>query len=96
MTTITDQINSLYREFEAVDVSNPAPIGDPESGAHIIKKSDIRSLLTMIAQCLFAPPASTTPAANGDLVVQATSNTSLTFKYKGSDGVVRSASLTLS
>lgn len=41
------------------------------------------------------PAASVTPANNGDLVVQATSNTSLTFKLKGTDGVVRSGSLTL-
>lgn len=39
--------------------------------------------------------ASVTPANNGELMVQATSNTSLTFKYKGSDGTVRSASLAL-
>jgi hypothetical protein len=43
-----------------------------------------------------APSASVTPAANGDLVVQATSNTSLTFKLKGSDGTVRSGSIALS
>lgn len=42
------------------------------------------------------PGASVTPALNGDLVMEATSNTSLTFKFKGSDGTVRSASLTLS
>jgi len=42
------------------------------------------------------PAASVTPTDIGDLVVQATSNTSLTFKYKGSDGTIRSASLTLS
>jgi hypothetical protein len=42
------------------------------------------------------PQASVTPAANGDVVIQATSNTSLTFKYKGSDGTVRSGSITLS
>jgi len=40
--------------------------------------------------------ASVTPANNTELVFQATSDTSLTFKYKGSDGTVRSASLTLS
>jgi hypothetical protein len=40
--------------------------------------------------------ASVTPADNGQLMLEATSDTSLTFKYKGSDGVVRSASLTLS
>lgn len=45
---------------------------------------------------LSRPPSSITPTDNGDLVIQATSDTSLTFKYKGSDGTVRSASLTLS
>jgi hypothetical protein len=39
---------------------------------------------------------SVTPANNGDLVVECTSNTQLTFKYKGSDGVVRSNTLALS
>jgi hypothetical protein len=39
------------------------------------------------------PPATITPANNGDLVVEATSNTLLTFKYKGSDGTVRSGTL---
>ena len=42
------------------------------------------------------PASSVTPVDNGDLVIEATSNTSLTFRYKGSDGTVRSASLTLS
>lgn len=41
------------------------------------------------------PASSATPANNGDLVIQATSNTSLTFKLKGSDGTVRSGSVTL-
>lgn len=35
------------------------------------------------------------PENNGDLIFQATSNTQLTLKYKGSDGVVRSVNLTL-
>jgi len=42
------------------------------------------------------PAASVTPANNGELVVEATSNTSITFKLKGSDGTVRTGSLTLS
>ena len=42
------------------------------------------------------PGSSVTPANNGDLVVEATSNTTLTFKLKGSDGTVRSGTLTLS
>jgi hypothetical protein len=41
------------------------------------------------------PSSSRTPTVNGQLMIEATSNTSLTFKYKGSDGTVRSASLTL-
>lgn len=42
------------------------------------------------------PASSATPGTNGNLVIEATSNTSLTFKYKGSDGTVRSGSITLS
>lgn len=42
------------------------------------------------------PPASTTPGANGELVIEATSNTTLTFRLRGSDGTVRSGTITLS
>lgn len=42
-----------------------------------------------------ALPASSTPVNNGDLTMQLTSNTSLTFKVKGSDGTVRSGSIAL-
>ncbi len=35
------------------------------------------------------------PQVRGTLVLEATSDTSLTFRYMGSDGIVRSASLTL-
>lgn len=45
---------------------------------------------------LFNPPSSITPGVNGELVIEATSNTSITIKLKGSDGIVRSVSLTLS
>jgi hypothetical protein len=41
------------------------------------------------------PSASITPANNSELVVEATSNTTLTFKLKGTDGTVRTATLTL-
>jgi hypothetical protein len=40
--------------------------------------------------------ASTTLWANNFLEIFATSNTSLTFRYRGSDGTTRSASITLS
>lgn len=50
----------------------------------------------LAAPLTWRPPASYTPASNGDLTVEATSNTSLTFRLKGTDGTVRSAALTLS
>jgi hypothetical protein len=43
----------------------------------------------------FTPGSSVTPVDNGDVVFELTSNTSLTVKAKGSDGVVRSAILVL-
>lgn len=43
----------------------------------------------------FTPGASVTPPDNGDVVIEFTNNTTLTFKGKGSDGTVRSATLTL-
>ncbi|MCA0402148.1 MAG: hypothetical protein LCH38_15205, partial [Proteobacteria bacterium] len=45
---------------------------------------------------VFSPNSSVTPGANGEMSFQATSNTQLTFKLKGSDGTVRSGSITLS
>lgn len=42
------------------------------------------------------PQASANPLRPGSMVFQLTSDTSLTVKVMGSDGVVRSASLTLS
>lgn len=45
---------------------------------------------------LMRPPASATPDNNGQMTIEATSNTQLTFKFKGSDGTVRSGSITLS
>ena len=51
---------------------------------------------TLFRQPVFTIAASQDPINNGDLTIQATSNTSLTFNYRGSDGVVRSGSITLS
>ena len=42
------------------------------------------------------PSASVTPANNGELMVEITNDTTLTFKLKGSDGTVRSGTISLS
>lgn len=44
---------------------------------------------------VITPPALVTPAGIGDMAFQLTNNTTLVVKVKGSDGVVRSATLTL-
>ena len=44
----------------------------------------------------FTPGSSVTPVDNGDVVIEATNNTTLTFKLKGSDGTVRTGTITLS
>lgn len=41
------------------------------------------------------PQATATPPSNGDMTFELTSDTSLTIKVRGSDGIVRSAILTL-
>lgn len=50
---------------------------------------------TFTAAIIQKPAASVTPANNGELMAEATSNTTLTFKFKGSDATVRSVALTL-
>ena len=50
---------------------------------------------TMFRQPVFTLASTQEPPAKGQLVVAATSDTSLTFRYRGADGVVRSGSITL-
>ena len=45
---------------------------------------------------VITPPSSVTPNVNGQVTFQLTSNTQLTFVAKGSDGTVRTGSITLS
>lgn len=47
-------------------------------------------------QLLFNGDATLTPANNGEVAIETTSNTAITFKYKGSDGIVRTGTITLS
>lgn len=68
---------------------NAAGVGEVTNGsANTYRDLKMRDLFLV-------PSASLAPPSNGDLRIEATSNTSLTFKYKGSDGTVRSNVLTL-
>lgn len=68
-----------------IDLSAYAPLASPTFTGNI----------TMLGGLVQRPAASVTPANNGDVVFQLTSNTSMQIKAKGSDGVVRSATLAL-
>lgn len=54
-----------------------------------------RVVVDSVRGVVLAPVASSAPTQNGELSVEATNNTTLTFRFKGSDGVVRSGTVTL-
>lgn len=68
------------------------PNGD---NALALGSSSTRFANAYIVNPHFYPPASNTPTVNGELLFEATSNTSVTVKLRGTDGVVRSVALTL-
>lgn len=93
-----------------VDGSNQVVLGDSVGASNIVMSNNMlpasnngqqigsptQKLSEVHVTRLSAyPPASDAPITNGEMRIQLTSNTSLTFKVKGSDGVVRQASLTL-
>lgn len=68
----------------------------PEAdGTNLIGLANRRLANVHSQQMTLTPPATATPGNNGELVFQLTNNTTLTLKVKGSDGVVRSGSITL-
>lgn len=69
----------------AIAISDAAAFPTPVASLGDLRLRDLIS----------APSASVTPANIGELMVQATSNTQITFKLKGSDGTVRSGNITL-
>lgn len=66
-----------------------------QTGALIATMSSAATGWNIQRPLTWKPAASQTPAANGELTFEATSNTTVTVKLKGSDGIVRSAALTL-
>ena len=80
-------------------VSNSALVGQPGvaalNGAQGASGVAADALHTHPSRWTGTVGTTVTPANNGEFVIEETSNTVLTFKMKGSDGTVRSATLTL-
>ena len=57
---------------------------------------DANGVVNVAGDFIHSPSTSKNPTANGELLFEATNDTTITVKLKGSDGVVRSATLTLS
>jgi hypothetical protein len=73
--------------LEAVSITHAGNVGVNETAPDY--KLDVNGTFG------FTPGASVTPVDNGDVVFELTNNTTLTVKAKGSDGVVRSGTITL-
>lgn len=82
-------------DTEKVRISNTGRLIPTTDNTQTLGNVGARWSSVYAGNVVLSPAASVTPVTNGDVMVQLTSNTSLTFKVKGSDGVVRSASLTL-
>jgi len=78
--------------FTSLDTTAFFPGAD---GGKALGKSGFRWGSGHIQKLYLYPASSDVPTVNGQLSVEATSNTQLTFRFKGSDGTIRSATLTL-
>lgn len=72
-------------------VFSVGPTGDVTASGTITTSGMIRSSSDIV----FMPASTITPTINGQVTIEKTSNTSLTFKLKGSDGVVRTGIVVL-
>ena len=81
---------------ENTGVSSEVSIGDHDIGK-FLRAAQLGDLAFMNkTQFAISPPATATPYSNGDMTFQLTSDTSIAIRVRGSDGVVRSGSITLS
>lgn len=81
---------------QSVDLTTGGPYSPSEMETALDKIVFQIQQLNERIDSLAKPDADAYPLSNGDLEIEKTSNTTLTFKLKGSDGTVRSGTITLS
>lgn len=91
MGTATIGVSQLVARSDHVHPSTPATDLATDLGSASLRWRDLFG-----RNARLFPAASVTPATNGELTFEATSNTSVTVKLKGSDGTVRTNVLTMS
>jgi hypothetical protein len=95
-TGIRIATNSTQLQLQAVDSTLGAAYTQLElTGAGVILNSTSGTNVLTSGNLITVPAASITLTANGQMAFQATSNTTATLKYRGSDGTTRSVALTL-
>lgn len=80
---------------ERVRVRNNGNVRPGVDNAQSLGETALRWSNVFAYNVTLKPPASVTPANNGDMTFELTSDTQLKIKVKGSDGTVRSVNLTL-
>ena len=102
-------INGWYRSANTkgvlvVNTSAAAKIGIQLNGSDVWQIGETHAIdfqggsvsINTFGDLIQNPSASVTPSNNGEFMVEATNNTTLTFKLKGTDGTVRSGTIALS
>lgn len=95
----TAQTFRLYGTFTDASNSRRLEIASTTAGVFTLTATGVGTgasgnILKLTAPVLI-PASSVTLATNGDLAFEATNNTTLTIRYRGTDGTTRSATLTL-
>lgn len=92
----SDSMTFMTNEVGRLRIDSNGAVRAYVDGTQSLGTSAFRWAPSYINNIVMKPAASVTPANNGEVTFQLTSDTQLTIKVKGSDGVVRSANLALS
>lgn len=94
VTEVSTAANLLSNGLQSTSTSLPMRLRY-SAGVNADFIVDSAGKLKVLSPLSWTPAATHTPTVNGELAVEMTSNTLLTFRLRGTDGTVRSATLTL-